>query len=298
MRIFLTGATGFIGAHVLPQLLQGGHRVLGMCRSDAGARQLASAGAEAYRGDLDDPASVRRGAEQVDAVIHCAFDHDFSRFVENCEKDRRNIEAIGEALAGSERPFVITSGAGMGSPGPGELATEDVFDPDHANPRKVSEQAGEAVAATHGVNVSVVRLPQVHDTRKQGLITPLLEVARSKGCVAYVGEGASRLAAAHVSDVARLYRLAVERAERGARYHAVAEEGVSMRAIAETLGRRLSLPVVRVSAAEAALHFGPLAMFADLDMPASSALTRRKLGWEPVGPGLLDDLEHLELAAG
>src|SRR5579883_3364635 len=176
MRIFLTGATGFIGSHVLPLLLEAGHQVLGLARSETGAKQLAAAGAEVHRGDLEDPTTLRRGAEKADAVIHCAFDHDFSRFVENCQKDKRNIEAMGEALAGSARPLVITSGVGMGSPGPGELAREDVFDATHPNPRKISEETGAALAAARGVNVSYVRLPQVHDSRKQGLITPLIEI--------------------------------------------------------------------------------------------------------------------------
>ena len=171
MRIFLTGATGFIGSKIIPELVQAGHQVLGLTRSDAGAKQLTAAGAEVHRGDLEDPTTLRRGAEKADAVIHCAFDHDFSRFVENCQKDKRNIEAIAEALVGSKRPLLITSGTGMGSRGPGELASEDVFDATHANPRKISEETGAAVAA-RGVNVSYVRLPQVHDTKKQGLISP------------------------------------------------------------------------------------------------------------------------------
>src|SRR5271170_1574129 len=199
MRIFLTGATGFIGTKIIPELVQAGHQVLGLTRSDAGARQLTAAGAEAHRGDLEDPTTLRRGAEKADAVIHCAFDHDFSRFVENCQKDKRNLEAIGDALVGSKRPLIVTSGTGMGSRGPGELASEDVFDASHANPRKISEETGAAVAA-RGVNVSYVRLPQVHDTKKQGLISPLIAISREKGRVAYVGEGKNRWPAAHVTD--------------------------------------------------------------------------------------------------
>ena len=292
MRIFLTGATGFIGSHVIPQLLEAGHKVLGLSRSDAGAKQLAAAGVEVHRGDLDDAATLRSGAEKADAVIHCAFDHDFSRFADNCEKDKRNIEAMGEALAGSSRPLLITSGCGMGSRSPGEPATEDHFDAGNPNPRKISEETG-AVVAARGVNVSYVRLPQVHDTRKQGLITYIVDLARAKGRVAYLGQGKSRLAAAHVSDVARLYKLAVERAEPGARYHAVAEEGVSMRDIAEALGRSMKLPVESVSGDEATAYFGWMMMFAGLDMPASSAVTREKLGWKPAGPGLIADLDDL-----
>ncbi len=295
MRIFLTGATGFIGSHVLPQLLEAGHQVLGLTRSDAGARQLAAAGAEVHRGDLEDPATLRSGAENADGVIHCAFDHDFSRFVENCRKDQRNIEAMGEALAGSARPLIVTSGTGLGSHGPGTIATEETFDEDNENPRKISEQTGNTVAAARGVNISYVRLPQVHDTRKQGLVTPMIDLARAKGRVAYVGEGKGRMAAAHVSDVARVYKLAVERAEAGARYNAVAEEGVLMRDIAEALGRALKLPVVSLSGDAVAEHFGFLAMFANLDIPASGAITQQKLGWTPVGPGLIADLEKLEV---
>jgi nucleoside-diphosphate-sugar epimerase len=293
MRIFLTGATGFIGSHVIPELLQGGHQVLGLTRSDAGAAQLTKAGVEVHRGDLEDPTTLRRGAEQADAVIHCAFDHDFTRFMENCQKDKRNIEALGEALAGSKRPLVITSGSGIGSRGPGQVATEDYFDAAHMNPRKISEETGQSLA-TKGVNVSYVRLPQVHDTKKQGLITPLIETSRAKGKVAYVGEGKNRWAAAHVSDVARLYRLAIERAEPNARYHAVAEEGVSAKDISEAIGRSLKLPVVSLKAEEAAAHFGHFAMFVGLDMPASSAITQQKLGWKPIGPTLIADLEKLE----
>ena len=294
MQIFLTGATGFIGSHILPELLEAGHQVRGLARSDTGAKQLTAAGATVHRGDLDDPTTLRSGAENADAVIHCAFDHDFSRFVENCHKDKRNIEAMGEALAGSARPFVITSGSGLGSPGPGLLASEEVFDEAHANPRKISEETGAAVAAARSVNIFYVRLPQVHDTRKQGLITPLIELARAKGRVAYLGEGKNRFAAAHVSDVARVYKLAIERGESGARYHAVDEEGVPMREIAEALGRSLKLPVVSLSGHEAADYFGWMAMFAGMDMPASSVLTRNKLGWKPVGRGLIADLDNLE----
>jgi nucleoside-diphosphate-sugar epimerase len=294
MRIFLTGATGFIGSHIVPLLLEAGHQVLGLARSDAGAKQLAAAGAEVHRGDLGDPSTLRSGAEKADAVIHCAFDHDFSRFVENCQKDKRNIEAMGEALAGSARPLLITSGVGTGSPAPGELAREDVFDAANMHPRKISEETGDAVAKARGINVSYVRLPQVHDTKKQGLVTPLIGIARERGRVAYLGEGKNRFSAAHVTDVARLYKLAIERAEPGARYHAVAEEGVPVREIAEAIGRALKLPVASLSSDEAAGYFGRMAMFAGIDLPASSALTQKKLGWKPVGPGLIADLDHLE----
>ncbi len=297
MRVFLTGATGFIGSAIVRELMGAGHEVLGMTRSEEGAAALTAAGARVHRGNLDDLESLRAGAAQSDGVIHCAFDHsafgqDFSKFIEVCEKDKRAIEALGDALAGSGRPLVITSGTGMGSGGPGELATEDHFDAHHANPRKASEEAGVSVAK-RGVNVSVVRLPQVHDTVKQGLITYAVQVAREKGVSAMIGEGLNRWPSAHVLDVARLYRLALEKADAGARYNAVAEEGVPMREIAEVIGKGLKVPVVSLSADEAGAHFGWLAMFAGLDMPASSAQTRAKLGWNPTGPGLITDLANM-----
>jgi len=292
MRVFVTGATGFIGSALVPELIQAGHQVLGMARSEEGAKALAAAGAEVHRGNLEDPETLRSGAAQADGVIHLAFDHDFSNFAAICEKDRHAIEALGAALAGSNRPLVITSGTGMGSTVPGQPATEDVFNPDHPNPRSASETAGAALSAA-GVHVSVVRLPQVHDTLKQGLITPLIALTRSKGVCAYVGEGSNRWPAAHVLDVARLYRLALERREAGSRYNAVAEEGVPVREIAEVIGRGLKVPVVSLSGDEAAAHFGWLAMFAGLDLTASSTLTRERLQWRPTGPGLIADLEQM-----
>jgi nucleoside-diphosphate-sugar epimerase len=293
MRVFVTGATGFIGTALVPELIHAGHQVLGLTRSDAGAQSLIAAGAEVHHGTLEDPESLRRGAAEADGVIHCAFDHDFSNFVANCEKDRRAIEALGAALVGSNRPLIITSGTGMGSRAHGQPATEDVFNTDHPNPRIASELAGAAVLAS-GVNLSVVRLPQVHDTVKQGLITPLIAVTREKGISAYLGDGSNRWPAAHISDVARLYRLALEKREPGARYHAVDEEGVSARDIAEALGRGLKIPVVSLSAEEAPAHFGWLAMFIGMDFPASSAWTREVLGWHPTGPGLITDLENMK----
>jgi nucleoside-diphosphate-sugar epimerase len=292
MRVFVTGATGFIGSQIVPELLKAGHRVLGLTRSDAGARSLVAAGAEAHRGNVEDLESLRTGAAKSDGVIHTAFNHDFSKFVQNCENDRLAIEAMGEALAGSNRPLLITSGTGMGSVTQGQLATEDFFNPNAPNPRKASEIAGIAVAE-RGVNVSVVRLPQVHDPVKQGLITYLVQIAREKGVSAYLGDGLNRWPAAHVLDVARLYRLALEKGAPGSRYHAVAEEGISVREMAEVVGRRLKLPVVSIAPDQAAAHFGWLGMFADHDMPASSALTRERVGWHPTGPGLIADLEQL-----
>ncbi|EIM26572.1 SDR family oxidoreductase [Microvirga lotononidis] len=292
MRIFLTGATGFIGSAIVPELLKAGHHVIGLTRSDAGAQALEATGVEVYRGALEEPESLRLGAANSDAVIHTAFDHDFSRFVENCQKDSRVIQALGEALKGSNRPLVITSGTGLGNAELGMLATEDVCNTGHPNPRVASEIAGNALLEV-GVNISVVRLPQVHNAIKQGLISPLIAIAREKGVCAYVGEGRNRFPAGHLRDVALLYRLAVERAKPGARYHAVGEEGIETREIAEALGRGLKLPVKSIAPEEAAEHFGCMARFAGLDFPASSAKTRRALGWNPTGPGLIADLDAM-----
>ncbi len=289
MRVFLTGATGFIGSATVPELLAAGHQILGLTRSESGARALRNAGAEPHLGNLEDLDSLRSGAAQADGVIHTAFDHDFTNFATNCEKDRRAIEALGSSLKNSDRPLIITSGTGFGSAVPGQPATEEVFNAGHPNPRIASELAGAALLEA-GVNVSVVRLPQVHDTVKQGLVTYLLDLARRKGVSAYVGDGSHRWSAAPVLDVARLYRLALERREAGARYHAVAEEGVPTRAIAEALGRGLSVPVASVPPDEAARHFEWLGAFVAMDMSASSAWTRAHLGWHPTGPGLIADL--------
>ncbi|SFR86761.1 Nucleoside-diphosphate-sugar epimerase [Dyella sp. OK004] len=296
MRIFLTGATGFIGSRIVPELLAAGHRVLGMTRSDEGAHALAYAGAEVHRGHLEDLDSLRSGAAKADAVIHTAFDHDFSNFVANCEKDRQAIKAMGSALAGSDRPLLITSGTGMGSTMPGKPATEDVFNTEHPNPRSASEVAGAEMLAA-GVAVSVVRLPQVHDTVRQGLISPLIAMARAKGVSAYVGEGLNHWPAAHVLDVARLYRLAIEKCEPGARYHAVAEEGIRVRDIAEVIGAGLGVPAKSISPSDAGDHFGWLAGFVGMDLLASSAWTRKVLEWHPSGPGLLDDLERMDYSS-
>ena len=294
MRIFLTGATGFIGSRIVPELLAAGHHVIGMTRSDEGARALAAAGAEVHLGQLENLDSLREGAAKADAVIHTAFDHDFSRFVANCEKDRQAILAMGSVLAGSDRPLLITSGTGMGSShAPGQPATEDVFNTDHPNPRSASEIAGAEMLAA-GVAVSVVRLPQVHDTRRQGLISPLIEVARAKGVSAYIGAGDNRWPAAHVLDVAKLYRLAIEQCKPGTRYNAVTEEGIGVREIAEVVGAGLGVPVKSISPDEAAEHFGWLAGFVGLDLPASSAWTRKALDWHPHGPGMIEDLKQMD----
>ncbi len=292
MRVFVTGATGFIGSAIVPELIAAGHQVLGLTRSDTGTQSLAAAGAEPHRGNLEDLESLRSGAAQSDGVIHCAFDHDFSKFVANCEKDKRAIETLGAALSGSDRPLVITSGTGMGNAEPGQPATEDVFNSGRTNPRVVSEMTGAALLAA-GVNVSVVRQPQVHDTVKQGFITYAVMIAREKQISAYVGDGLNRWPAAHVLDVARLYRLALEKREAGARYHAVAEQGIAVRDVAEVIGKGLKVPVVSLSPEQAAGHFGWLAPFAGLDLPASSARTQQRLGWHPTGPGLITDLENM-----
>lgn len=293
MRIYLTGATGFIGSRVLKQLLGAGHQVTGLTRSDSGERWLAEAGATPHRGTLDAPMSVARGAEQADAVIHTAFDHEFSRYVENCEKDRCVIGAIAEVLKGSSRPLIITSGTAMGATAPGEPATEHTANLDHPLPRVASEKAGRD-AADGGVSVAVVRLPQVHDPERQGLISPLVAISRAKSLSAYVGDGSNRWAAAHVDDVALLYRLALEQHEPGARYHAVAEEGVSLRLIAETIGAGLGVPVRSLAPGAVGDHFGWMSPFMALDMPASSTWTRERLNWTPTGPDLISDLKAMD----
>lgn len=299
MRVFLTGATGFVGSAVASELINAGHQVLGMTRSESGAKSLIGAGVEVHRGSLEDPESLRSGAAQADGVIHCAFDHsvfggDISQFAAVCDKDSRAIEALGKGLQGSDRPLLITSGVGLGAAAPGEPATEDYFDSNNPNPRKASEIAG-ASLLERGLNVSVVRLPQVHDPEKQGLGTYVVQMAREKGVSAYIDEGLNRWSAAHILDVARLYRLALEKHEAGRRYHAVAEEGVSMREIAEAIGRRLKLPAVSLPPEQAESHFGWLAMFASWDLPASASLTRKRLNWHPTGPTLVADLEQLRL---
>ena len=291
MRIFVTGATGFIGSAVVMELISAGHRVLGLARSEAGAKALTAAGAQVHRGDLNDLESLRSGASSADGVIHLGFIHDFSKFKENCEIDRRAIEALGEALAGTKRPLIVTGGLG-GLTAPGQIATEDNLPlPDYPFPR-VSEQKGMALLAK-SVSAAVMRLPQVHNTVKQGLITYLIAVAREKGVSAYVGEGEARWAAAHVLDVAGLYRLALEKHEPGARYHAVAEDGVRLKDIAGAIGRGLKIPAVSISPEEAPAHFGWMSMFAPHGIMASSALTRKKLGWQPTGPGLIADLDQM-----
>jgi nucleoside-diphosphate-sugar epimerase len=290
MRVFVTGATGFIGTAVVQDLIRAGHQVLGLSRSEVGAAALAAAGAQVHRGHLEDLESLRSGAAMSDGVIHTAFMHDFSKFKENCELDRRAIEAIGSALAGSDRPLVVTSGTLLVKPG--QLATEDTPAPNDPSIPRVSEQTALALMPK-GVRVSIVRLPQVHDRDKAGLVSFLIAAAREKGVSAYIGAGQNRWSAVHRLDVPPIYRLALEKALAGATYHAVAEEGVPLREIAEAIGRGLKIPVVSKSGDDATSHFGWLSIFAGLDGPASSALTRQRLGWRPAqSTGLIADLDQ------
>lgn len=289
MKIFVTGATGFIGSAIIQELRGVGHQVLGLARSDASAQALIAAGAQVHRGDLDDLDSLKLGASASDSVIHTGFNHDLSKFAASCETDRVAIETLGEALEGTDRPLLVTSGVALLTQG--RLATEEDTPSNSSSFPRVSEQAALALVS-QGVRASVVRLPQVHDPVKQGLVTYLIAVAREKGVSAYVGDGMNRWPAAHVLDTARLYRLALEKQEAGARYHAVAEEGVLLRDIAEAIGRGLQVPVVSLSPAEAGPHFGFVGTFVGLDMPASSALTQERLGWHPTGPGMIADLEQ------
>ncbi|MBZ4418492.1 SDR family oxidoreductase [Myxococcus sp. RHSTA-1-4] len=290
MRVFITGATGFIGSAIVQELLAAGHRVVGLARSDAAARALAAAGAEVHRGDIEDLDGLRRAAAASDGVIHNGFIHDFTRYKEACEIDRRAIEALGAELVGSDRPLVVTSGTALVAPG--RLATEDDAPGVDSSvmPRVATEEAAAALVA-RGARVSLVRLPVVHGKGDHGFVPMLIALAREKGVSAYVGDGRNRWNAAHRLDAARLFKLALEKAPAGARLHAVAEEAIAFREIAEVIGRRLDLPVVARSAEDAASHFGWFVNFARLDFPASSKLTQERFGWRPVQPSLIADLE-------
>jgi nucleoside-diphosphate-sugar epimerase len=294
MRIFVTGATGFIGTELVKELIEAGHQVRGLSRSDAGAEQLKAAGAEVHRGNLKDLDSLRSGATGMDVVVNLAFNHDdFTKFAENGEDERKAIEALGSVLEPGKL-LVVTSGTGLARGGPGQISTEST-PPESSDALPRQPESVAAVAAERGIHVAIVRLPQVHDTRKQGLVPFLTQIAREKGISAYVGDGANRWAAAPLHDVAHLYHLAIQQTGPGLTvYHAVQEEGVPLRQIAETIGKGLNIPAVSIDPAKAGEHFGWFAHFAGLDMPASSEWTRKTLNWNPTGPGLIEDLTNMK----
>ncbi|AXC09996.1 Nucleoside-diphosphate-sugar epimerase [Acidisarcina polymorpha] len=288
--VFLTGATGFIGTAIVSELINNGYQVRGLTRSEEGSQSLRAAGAETLLGDVNDLDALRKGAETADAVIHTAFDHDFSKYKQNCEADRKVIEALGAVLVGSNRPFVVTSGTSVAKVAPGEVATEQSPALDSSVVARAASEEAAAAVAKLGVSVRVVRNSQVHDTRKQGLVSFAIDIARKKGSSAYVGDGGNRWSAVHLSDTALLYRLALEKGEAGGVYHAVAEEGVAFREIAETIGKGLNLPVNSLTPEEANAHFSWFAPFVGRANVVSSKTTQKQLAWQPAGAGLIADL--------
>jgi nucleoside-diphosphate-sugar epimerase len=291
MKIFVTGATGFVGSAVVRELLQAGHEVLGLARSDAAAQSLVAAGAKAYRGQLGDLDSLRRPAAESDGVIHTGFNHDFSKFKENCELDRKVIETLGAALAPAGRPLIITSAIGVLPPG-GRVTEETRPASPSPNPRAATEEAARALIE-RGARVSIVRLPpSVHGDGDHGFVPILIKIARDKKASAFIDSGANRWPAVHRLDAARVFKLALDQAIHGAYYHAVAEEGIACREIAEVIGRRLGIPVVGKTPDEAGAHFTWFAHFAALNVLASSEQTQAKLGWRATQPGLIADLDR------
>ena len=291
MKVFVTGATGFIGTELVKELIEAGHQVRGLARSAESAQLLKAAGADVHFGDIEDLDSLRTGATGMDAVVNLAFNHDFSKFAQNAEDERKAIEALGSVLEPGKL-LVVTSGTGLTTGGPGHIRTESDAPATSAEIPRQPELTARAVAE-RGVHVAIVRLPQVHDSRKQGLVALLTQIARDKGVSAYIGDGANRWAAAPLNDVAHLYRLAVEQTGPGVSvYHAVQEEGVTLREIAETLGKGLKIPIASIDPEKAAEHFEWFAHFAGVDMPASSEWTRKTLGWQPTGPGLIEDMTN------